>query len=112
MMPISEELYILFVAFWLGIVACGVYCGLKIVRILIKHNKRLIDIEDYVYWVGITWFLFQQIQLVCRGAIRWYFVMGIICGVAIMNVLWKSIERIILRIKKKIIEKVKKNTTR
>ncbi len=110
MMTISEELYILFIAVWLGVIISGVYCILKTMRMLMKHKKIIVTIEDYLYWIITTFFMLTQIQIVCDGTIRWYFVCGIATGVVVIRVLWRSLEVMILRVQRKIKRLSKKRT--
>lgn len=61
------------------------YDGFRIMRRVIPHKKGFVNIEDFVYWLAVTFFVFS---LLCRendGGIRWFAVLGIFSGMLIYS---------------------------
>ena len=57
-----------------------------------------IEIEDFLYWIATAIYLFVQIYHTSNGSIRWYFVLGVVLGVAVSTFLWKRIEKMLKKI--------------
>lgn len=68
------------------IVYWGYFCIRKLRRI-VSHNLIAISIEDGLFWIATTIYLFVQIYHTSDGSIRWYFVLGLVFGAAVM---WRS----------------------
>ena len=49
-----------------------------------------IGAEDLIFWLGSAVYLFVQIYHTSDGSIRWYFVLGVVLGVAFM---WVFLDR-------------------
>lgn len=73
-------------AFFSGIFLCSVYLAIGKIREIIKHRLWLINIEDGIYWGMVFAYLFVQIYYTNNGAIRGYYVLGVVGGVIF---LWK-----------------------
>ena len=78
-----------------------VYTVLRIFRRILKHNLFWISVEDLLFWIGSAIFLFVRIFQTSAGAIRWYFVVGVLTGGILTH-------EIIRKIAKKYIAKTKK----
>lgn len=59
---------------------CWFYDGLRLFRQIIPHSRRLVNIEDMIYWLCMTVFLFYLIFTNHRGEIRNYTIVGIVAG--------------------------------
>lgn len=99
-MGISEELYILWSAVWTGCVICGVHEALCLLRRIIKHTDRMVGVEDFLFWVGTTVFVFQKVFEVNNGSWRWYFALGIVVGVWAVHTIWSGLEKVVRKLKK------------
>ena len=79
-MGIERELSVFLQAALAGNLIYLVYLVLRIFRRIIKHNLFWVSLEDILYWIGAAIYLFIQIYKTSSGAIRWYFVVGVLCG--------------------------------
>ncbi|MFI3171823.1 MAG: spore cortex biosynthesis protein YabQ [Eubacteriales bacterium] len=106
---ISEELYVVLYAVWTGGVICSVYWGIRMLRRWIKHWDSIVSIEDFCYWIFVSFFVFEQIFISCNGNLRWYFFIGIVVGVWSIHTILCVVEKGVHMVKKKL-EKPHKNT--
>ena len=79
-MGIGNEVSIFVSACLSGVVIVAVYSVIRIFRRLRKHTLLWISIEDFLYWVWCTVYLFAEMHRTCSGRIRWYFVIGVSVG--------------------------------
>lgn len=80
-----------------GIIRLWYQC-LVCFRCFVKHKLIAIGIEDILFWVVAAVFTFVQIYYTSNGIVRWYFVLGIVLGALISNILWKKVEKILKKI--------------
>jgi spore cortex biosynthesis protein YabQ len=60
-----------------GFVIGFVYDILRIIRRIIKHGKFIANIQDIIYWVIVTIFVFYIIFTYNNGEIRFYSILGV-----------------------------------
>lgn len=65
-----------------GIVLYFCYQILYRFRCLIRHSVLAVNIEDLLYWLGVSIYLFRQMYRATYGEIRWFFVLGVAVGAA------------------------------
>ena len=63
-----------------GVVSACAYEILKLFRKLIRHSGKMIAVEDIFYWIGISIYGFYQLYFTTYGVVRWYFILGVVCG--------------------------------
>ncbi|MBE6013546.1 spore cortex biosynthesis protein YabQ [Anaeropeptidivorans aminofermentans] len=63
-----------------GFVIGFVYDILRIIRRIIKHGKFIANIQDIIYWVIVTIFVFYIIFTYNNGEIRFYSILGVFLG--------------------------------
>lgn len=80
MLEIGEEIAVFLQAFLAGSMVFLVYCCIRIVRRLIKHNLFFVSVEDFLFWTGTGIYLFVEIYNTSDGSIRWFFVTGVMIG--------------------------------
>lgn len=80
MLGIGAEAAIFLYAGLTGIVTFSCYRMLVLFRRLVRHNNIAINAEDFLYWFGISAYIFRQMYYTTYGSIRWFFVLGIVCG--------------------------------
>ena len=80
MLGIEKELLVFIQAILAGNLVCLVYCFLRVLRRIIKHNLFFISLEDLMFWIWTGIYLFVQMFKTCDGNIRWYFVIGVLLG--------------------------------
>lgn len=102
-MPIiGEELSVFIQAMITGVIVCGSYYLLVILRKVIPHHIAVVSIEDILFWIGTGIYIFIQMFNTSYGSVRWYFILGIVVGVFLL---------IFLRIKcKKLLDKWRKTS--
>lgn len=98
---IEKELSVFLQAALAGNLVYLVYCVIRILRRIIKHNLFWISLEDVMFWVATGFYLFSEIYQASNGTIRWYFVLGVLAGGILTH-------HIILKITQKYIDKSKK----
>lgn len=85
-MKIWEELERFASAFFSGVFLCALYQLILTVRQMVKHKVWVANLEDVGYWIFAFLYLFVQIYNTNNGAIRGYYVLGVVGGVI---TLWK-----------------------
>ena len=55
-----------------------VFCGYQIllIRRLVKHHHGVEAVEDFLFWVATSLYLFLCIYNTSDGSMRWFFVVG------------------------------------
>lgn len=83
MLTIREELIAFLTAVSTGIIIRTFYHCLTCLRGIVKHRLIVIEIEDFIFWITSSIYVFVQIYYTSNGSIRWYFVLGIVLGAVI-----------------------------
>ena len=96
-----EELFVFLQAILAGNLVYLVYAALCVIRQIIRHKLFWVSVEDLLYWIGTGFYLFLKIYQTENGVIRWYFVVGVLCGAVVTH-------RIIRKFKKKDVAKQQK----
>lgn len=94
MLNIKNELLVFFCACLTGVNVRAGYEILIFLRKMIIHNNLVKGIEDLFYWIFMSAYIFSQIYATTYGSIRWYFLLGLVFGVAIIQKLISSGEKI------------------
>lgn len=77
---VQNQFYLFFMSIFWGMGMCVVYDGLRILRNIIRHKLRWINIEDFFYWLCMTIVLFYLLFTYNRGEIRGYIFGGMALG--------------------------------
>ena len=93
MRSIKEELLMFLIAIVSGMIVRLVYHCIECIRTLHKHKLLYIEIEDFLYWIGTAIYLFVQIYHTSYGVVSWYFVLGIVIGVAISTIFIRKMKK-------------------
>ena len=78
MLGIRTEAVIFFYAWLSGCILFIVYQVLIQMRKLIRHSIVMINLEDFLFWMGTGGYLFRQMYRTTHGTIRWFFLLGVI----------------------------------
>lgn len=105
MLGIGKEAIIFLFAALSGIVIMLSYQILRILRKLVPHHIIIINVEDFFYWIAVSIFLFLQIYKATYGSIRWFFVLGVVCGVLSTNFVISMTKKMFKKIQKKLDKK-------
>lgn len=99
---IERELSVFLQAALAGNLVYLVYLVLRIFRRIIKHNLFWVSLEDFFYWIGVAIYLFLKIYQTSSGAIRWYFVVGVLSGGILTHcIISKIVKKYLAKFKKK-----------
>jgi spore cortex biosynthesis protein YabQ len=77
---ISVELRFFLTSILWGVILLVAYDGLRILRRLIKHDEFFVALEDMIFWVIASLFIFAMIYHMNNGIIRGFSVMGMTLG--------------------------------
>lgn len=108
MLGIGTEAVIFLYAGLSGITVMAVYYALVLFRKLIRHKNWVISLEDFFFWLLVSIYLFHQMYRTTYGSIRWFFILGVVCG-SILPHLFRILLKKIWTKHKKNLEKYKKN---
>ena len=103
-----QELLVFFSACLTGVNVRAGYEILIFLRKMIIHNNLVKGIEDLFYWIFMSAYIFSQIYATMYGSIRWYFLLGLVFGVAVIQKLISSGEKIHKKTRKNL-EIIRKN---
>lgn len=84
------------------------YNALRSARRLIPHSVIIYGLEDLVFWMGASGWIFRRMYLMMQGRIRWYFIAGMLLGAAVSGLGLRLFGKIYIKTKKKL-EKSSKN---
>ena len=71
----------------LGFLTGLLYDFFRITRKIFNHPNFLIQIQDIIYWVLVTFFTFKLIIIKNRGEIRWFLILGLVIGMILYFVI-------------------------
>lgn len=80
-----QELLLFARAMAAGAVLLSVYDMLRIVRRVIPHRNWLISLEDGIYWIFNTIFIFCMLYRETGGSVRGYVIFGILTGMLLYS---------------------------
>lgn len=83
---ILREVEFLGSSFLTGVLILILYDILRIFRRVIIHSAAAVGVEDFLYWMFVTFFIFSMLFRENNGAIRWFSVVGIFLGMVLYNV--------------------------
>lgn len=88
---ITIELKFFLISILWGAIVLLAYDGLRILRRLIKHNGFFLAVEDLLFWVITSVFIFAMIYQVNNGVIRGFSVMGMAIGMVLYHYILSDI---------------------
>lgn len=107
MLGIGKEAIIFLYAGLSGIVVLFSYQILRLFRRLIRHHIIVVNLEDVLYWLGVSVYLFRQMYMTTYGSIRWFFVLGVVCGIILANFVISLVKKMYKKMKKSLERKGK-----
>ncbi len=84
MFEVGREFFIFIYAVLAGMFLMLSYKFLQLMRCLIPHKPQIVNMEDLLFWVFTSFYLFQKMYRTTNGSVRWFFVIGIILGAEII----------------------------
>lgn len=94
-----------------GIAGATVWCAyymLICIRKLLKHSNLAAGIEDIFFWIAASIYIFRKMYETTYGSVRWFFVLGTLCGAGAGCLFFRLFCQIFAKVKKRL-EKYKKN---
>ena len=83
MESIRGELVAFATSIFTGMILRLAYQCLSCLRRVVRHRKIVVEIEDIVYWIAASIYLFVQIYYTSNGVLRWFFALGVVIGTVI-----------------------------
>lgn len=108
MLGIEKEAAIFLYAGLSGIVVFSGYQIIILLRKMICHPVWAVNIEDFIYWILVSVYLFRQMYHTTYGSVRWFFTLGVVIGSFIAFSGKKFLKKTIVNYKK-VLEKHKEN---
>lgn len=102
MLGLEKEVLIFVHAVFSGMSVYGAYTGIRIVRRIFRHTIRMISLEDFLFWVAVSFYLFIQIYETSNGSVRWFFVLGVAAGMISLAFFIRLIEKMWKKIRKSV----------
>lgn len=81
-MGIGREALIFLYAGLGGMSVLLAYYVLICIRHIVRHGNIVTGLEDLVFWLCASGFIFKQMYDTTYGSIRWFFILGIVSGAA------------------------------
>lgn len=88
---ITVELQFFLISILWGVIILLVYDILRIIRRLIPHNGIILALEDILFWVLASLFIFAMIYKVNNGTIRGFSVMGMGIGMTLYHFIFSEL---------------------
>lgn len=63
-----------------GMTVMFAYEILSCIRKLIPHSPRIVGVEDLVFWIAASAYIFSKMYETTFGSIRWFFLLGLAAG--------------------------------
>ncbi len=82
---IIKEMEFLGYSFLTGVLILILYDIIRIFRRVFIHSVGAIGVEDFIYWMVVTFFIFSMLFRENNGALRWFSVVGIFWGMVLYN---------------------------
>ena len=86
-----------------GLAGMTVLCTYYILicfRKLIRHSNLAAGIEDVIFWIAASIYIFRKMYETTYGSIRCFFVLGVLCGAGIGYLLFRLLNCLV-KIKEK-----------
>ncbi len=97
---IGNEAGIFLYAGLAGVTVAVSYHILICLRKLIRHSMTAVGIEDLLFWIGASIYLFWKMYDTTYGSIRWFFVLGTAAGAGAGCLFLRLCRKIFIKVKK------------
>ena len=82
---ITTELYLFMISILWGALVLLAYDQLRILRRVIRHNTFFVAVQDIIFWILASVFIFAMIYVRNSGTIRGFSIMGMGIGMIIYH---------------------------
>lgn len=83
-----------------GMAVLFAYDILICIRKLIPHSFVAVGVEDLLFWVGASGYIFSRMYETTFGSIRWFFLLGLISGAGLGYLFVRLLVKIFSKVKK------------
>lgn len=97
MIGLEQETLIFLYAMATGVIAKCVYDMLDLFRRIIRHPGWLMGAEDIIYWLCMSVYIFRALFFTTYGRVRWFFLLGLMCGVLLERFIRKWIKKFLIK---------------
>jgi uncharacterized membrane protein len=108
MLGIDTETMIFFYAMLSGMIIFFSYQLLNLFRIWVEHHFIVVNLEDFLFWVAVSVYLFRQMYVTTYGSVRWFFILGVVLGMVVANFVLSSGKKFRRKVKKTLENKGRK----
>lgn len=91
-----------------GMTVLFAYYVLICFRRIVKHSAAVTGLEDILFWLAASGYIFKQMYDTTYGSIRWFFMLGLMSGAASGFGIIRLAGKINVKFQKKL-EKFRKN---
>lgn len=105
---IGNEAGIFAYALLTGVSALCAYRILSCLRRIVPHSMAAVGIEDMAFWIAASIYIFRRMYETTYGSIRWFFVLGVVCGAFLCHALMRVLFKVMKKTEKRL-EKYKKS---
>lgn len=89
---IDKEMDIFLYAMLSGITAAAVYQFLSVVRTAADPGKMISGMQDFLYWIWVSLYLYKRMYDTTFGEIRWFFLLGTGVGALFAGLFFRRIK--------------------
>ena len=108
MLGIGAEAAVFLYAGLSGMTVMFAYDILICLRKIIPHRIGVINAEDVLFWTAVSVYLFRNMYNTTYGDVRWFFILGVVCGALLAYSVGILCKKISVKLKKKL-EKSRKS---
>ena len=91
---IETEAVIFLCACLAGATVMAAYGVLVCFRKIVRHSGGAVSAEDFFFWIGCGIYLFRRMYETSYGSIRWYFLLGVVCGAGAVYGGYRAVRRL------------------
>lgn len=88
---IFVELQFFVISIFWGSLILIFYDALRIIRIIVKHSRFIIALQDIIYWILCGILIFQMMYKHNNGIIRAFSILGMLIGMIVYSYLFSQI---------------------
>lgn len=102
MLGIESEAAVFLCAVLTGNVVFICYQILALLRKLFRHSLLAVNLEDFLYWIAVSVYIYSQMYRTTYGSVRWFFILGAVCGAGGTYFVKCQLKKTIAKCKKKL----------
>jgi spore cortex biosynthesis protein YabQ len=104
-LSMSDQARMFLAAAGIGAVIGFIYDVFRILRKTAPHARFIVQLEDLLFWVGVTLLMFYFLLVITDGEMRWYTIAGAVLGAVLYLA---ALSRFVLLVSVAVIEFIKR----